>query len=286
MIKALHICIVFFLLFPVKLLATDKPAYRLFNAKGKEVSYHKMIKQIQKQDVVLIGELHNNPISHWLELEIIQSCYLQRKLVLGAEMFEQDNQGALSAYLAGKISAKGLDSSARMWRNYKTDYAPLVNFAKENQVNFIATNVPRKYASLVSKGGFEALNQISAEEKSWMAPLPIAYDANLPGYQKMITMMAGHATPNMPKAQALKDATMAYFIMKNWDENKLFIHVNGSYHSENYEGISWYLKLAKPAIKIATIATVSQKEIKQLAQENRGIADYIICVEDDMTTTY
>jgi uncharacterized iron-regulated protein len=286
MIKALHICIVFFLLFPVKLLATDKPAYRLFNAKGKEVSYHKMIKQIQKQDVVLIGELHNNPISHWLELEIIQSCYLQRKLVLGAEMFEQDNQGALSAYLAGKISAKGLDSSARLWRNYKTDYAPLVNFAKENQVNFIATNVPRKYASLVSKGGFEALNQISAEEKSWMAPLPIAYDANLPGYQKMITMMAGHATPNMPKAQALKDATMAYFIMKNWDENKLFIHVNGSYHSENYEGISWYLKLAKPAIKIATIATVSQKEIKQLAQENRGIADYIICVEDDMTTTY
>ncbi|MHA8054627.1 ChaN family lipoprotein [Aquirufa nivalisilvae] len=286
MIKALHICIVFFLLFPVKLLATDKPAYRLFNAKGKEVSYQKMIKQIQKQDVVLIGELHNNPISHWLELEIIQSCYLQRKLVLGAEMFEQDNQGALSAYLAGNISAKGLDSSARMWRNYKTDYAPLVNFAKENQVNFIATNVPRKYASLVSKGGFEALNQISAEEKSWMAPLPIAYDANLPGYQKMITMMAGHATPNMPKAQALKDATMAYFIMKNWDENKLFIHVNGSYHSENYEGISWYLKLAKPAIKIATIATVSQKEIKQLAQENRGIADYIICVEDDMTTTY
>ncbi|MHA8057296.1 ChaN family lipoprotein [Aquirufa nivalisilvae] len=286
MIKALHICIVFFLLFPVKLLATDKPAYRLFNAKGKEVSYQKMIKQIQKHDVVLIGELHNNPISHWLELEIIQSCYLQRKLVLGAEMFEQDNQGALSAYLAGKISAKGLDSSARLWRNYKTDYAPLVNFAKENQVNFIATNVPRKYASLVSKGGFEALNQISAEEKSWMAPLPIAYDANLPGYQKMITMMAGHATPNMPKAQALKDATMAYFIMKNWDENKLFIHVNGSYHSENYEGISWYLKLAKPAIKIATIATVSQKEIKQLAQENRGIADYIICVEDDMTTTY
>ncbi|MCZ2481636.1 ChaN family lipoprotein [Aquirufa nivalisilvae] len=286
MIKAIHICIVFFLLFPVKLLATDKPAYRLFNAKGKEVSYQKMIKQIQKQDVVLIGELHNNPISHWLELEIIQSCYLQRKLVLGAEMFEQDNQGALSAYLAGKISAKGLDSSARLWRNYKTDYAPLVNFAKENQVNFIATNVPRKYASLVSKGGFEALNQISAEEKSWMAPLPIAYDANLPCYQKMITMMAGHATPNMPKAQALKDATMAYFIMKNWEENKLFIHVNGSYHSENYEGISWYLKLAKPAIKIATIATVSQKEIKQLAQENRGIADYIICVEDDMTTTY
>ncbi|MHA8059900.1 ChaN family lipoprotein [Aquirufa beregesia] len=284
--KALHICIVFFLIIPARIIAQDKPAYRLFNARGKEVSYQKMIKQISKQDVILIGELHNNPISHWLELEMIQSCFSQRKLMLGAEMFEQDNQGALSAYLAGKISAKGLDSSARLWKNYNTDYAPLVNFAKENQLNFIATNVPRKYASMVSKGGFEALNQLSAEEKSWMAPLPIAYDANLPGYQKMITMMPGHATPNMPKAQALKDATMAYFILKNWAENQLFIHVNGSYHSENYEGISWYLKLAKPNIKIATIATVSQKDIKQLTQENKYVADYIICVEDDMTTTY
>ncbi len=284
--QVLRICLLFFLLIPAQLLANDKPAYRLFNAKGKEVSYEKMIKQLCQQDVVLIGELHNNPISHWLELEIIQSCFSHRKLVLGAEMFEQDNQGALSAYLAGKISAKGLDSSARLWKNYKTDYAPLVNFAKENQVNFIASNVPRKYASMVSKGGFEALNSLSAEEKSWMAPLPIAYDANLPGYQKMITMMPGHATPNMPKAQALKDATMAHFILKNWVENQLFIHVNGSYHSENYEGISWYLKLAKPTIKIATIATVSQKEIKLLTQENKKIADYIICVEDDMTTTY
>lgn len=281
-----RICLLLILLFPAGLFAQDKPAYRLFNAQGKEVSYQKMIKHLQKQDVVLIGELHNNPISHWLELEIVQSCFLQRKIILGAEMFEQDNQGALSAYLAGKISAKGLDSSARLWKNYKTDYAPLVNFAKENQVQFIATNVPRKYASMVSKGGFEALNALSEEEKSWIAPLPIPYDSQLPGYQKMMTMMAGHATPNMPKAQALKDATMAHFILKNWSEPQLFIHVNGSYHSENYEGISWYLRLAKPEIKIATIATVSQKDIKKLSPENSQIADYIICVEEDMTSTY
>lgn len=284
--KKIILCFWVILFFSAPILAKDKPAYRLFNAQGREVSYHKMIKQLQKQDVVLIGELHNNPISHWLELEIITSCFSKRKLVLGAEMFEQDNQGALSAYVAGKISAKSLDSSARLWKNYKTDYAPLVNFAKENQLKFIATNVPRKYASMVSKGGFEALNSLTSEEKSWMAPLPIPYDANLPGYLKMLNMMPGHSTPNMPKAQALKDATMAHFIVKNWEEPQLFIHVNGSYHSENYEGISWYLKLAKPTIKIATIATVSQKEIKVLTQENKRIADFIICVEDDMTTTY
>ena len=193
-----------FLALSFSLQAFDKPAYVLYNSKGKKVSYEKMLKDLRHQDVVLIGELHNNPISHWLELEITQNLAEKRQLVLGAEMFEHDNQAALTDYLRGKITAKGLDSSARLWKNYKTDYAPLVNFAKDRNVPFIATNVPRKYASQVSRGGFESLSNLPAEEKAWIAPLPIAYDANLPGYQKMLTMMGEHTSPNMPKAQALK----------------------------------------------------------------------------------
>ena len=198
MIKLLSL----FLVLSISLQAFDKPAYVLYNAKGKKVSYEKMLKNLQKQDVVLIGELHNNPISHWLELEITQALSEKRQLVLGAEMFERDNQAALTNYLQGKITAKGLDSSARLWKNYKTDYAPLVNFAKEKNLPFIATNVPRKYASQVSRGGFESLVNLTSEEKAWIAPMPIAYDANLPGYQKMLTMMGEHTSPNMPKAQA------------------------------------------------------------------------------------
>ncbi len=263
-----------------------KPAYVLYTADGKKANYGKMIQLLSSKDVVLIGEYHNNAISHWMELEITNDCQQKREVVLGAEMFEQDNQNALNQYLAGKLTAKGLDTAARLWKNYPTDYAPLVNFAKEKGLAFVATNVPRKYASMVSKGGFEALNNLTAEEKSWLAPLPIAYDPELPGYKNMMAMMAGHGTPNMPKAQALKDATMSYFILKNWAPGKLFIHYNGSYHSENYDGIVWYLKQANPALKIATVTTVSQKDIHRLLAENKNKADFIICVDEDMTTTY
>ena len=55
-------------------------------------------------------------------------------------------------------------------------------------------------------------------------------------------MAGSHATPNLPKAQAAKDATMAHFILKNFDPNKLFLHFDGSYHSDNYEGIVWWIK--------------------------------------------
>jgi uncharacterized iron-regulated protein len=245
-----------------------------------------MIRKLQQNDIVLIGEFHNNPISHWMELEITKDCKENRSLVIGAEMFEQDNQQQLDLYLKGKLTAKGLDSSARLWKNFNTDYAPLLNFAKENNIVFAATNIPRRYASIVSKAGFEALDTIPAIAKTWMAPLPIAYDAELPGYKNMMTMMEGHGSVNMPKAQAIKDATMAYFILKYFVAGSMFIHYNGSYHSDNHDGIVWYLKQGRPELKVVTVTTVSQKDIKQLLKENMNKADYIICVDEDMTTTY
>ncbi|HEX2682861.1 MAG TPA: ChaN family lipoprotein, partial [Ferruginibacter sp.] len=117
-------------LYSVAIYAQQKPAYILYNAKGKKISYKKMIRQLAKKDIVLFGEFHNNAIAHWLELAVAKDLSEKRNLVFGAEMFEADNQQALNNYLAGKITAKGLDSTARLWPNYKTDYAPIVNFAK------------------------------------------------------------------------------------------------------------------------------------------------------------
>jgi len=266
--------------------AQKKSAYTIFNKKGKKVSYKKMLRQLAKKDIVLFGEYHNNAIAHWLELEVTKDLAASRSLVAGAEMFETDNQEPLNRYLAGNLSAKGLDSNARLWKNYPTDYAPLVNFAKEKKYPFIATNIPRRYASLVAKGGFEKLDRLQAAEKNWIAPLPIAYDAELPGYKKMIEMMGGHGGANLPKAQAVKDATMAYFIMQHYKPGSLFIHYNGAYHSDNFEGINWYLRKIQPAINIGTISTVTQADIGKLLEENRGKADFIICVDEDVTNTY
>ncbi|MBW0176764.1 ChaN family lipoprotein [Sediminibacterium sp.] len=266
--------------------AQKKQPYVLYNAKGKKVGYEKMLKTIADKDILLFGEFHNNAIAHWLQLEVTKDLKEKRNLVLGAEMFEQDNQEALDLYLAGTIKQKQLDSMARLWKNYPTDYAPLVNFAKENKIPFAASNVPRRYASMVSRGGFTVLDTLTAKEKAWMAPLPIAYDAALPGYKKMVEMMGGHGGENLPKAQALKDATMAHFMLRYYQPGSLLIHYNGAYHSDFYDGLNWYLKKQNPALKIVTISTVSQKDIHKLSGEHLGRADFIICVDEDMTNTY
>ena len=266
--------------------AQNKPSYLIYDQNGKQASYKDIINSSQKSDVLLFGEYHDNSVAHWLELEITKDLFGKTLLVLGAEMFEADNQKEVNQYLNGEINQKKLDSTARLWPNYKTDYKPLVDFAKENKIDFIATNIPRRFASLVFKKGFEALEKLSDEEKSCMAPLPFLYDATLPGYSKMAQEMGGHGGENLPKAQASKDATMAYFIAKNRKENSLFIHYNGSYHSDNFEGINWYLKQQNPNVKIVTIATVSQTDISKLESEYLGKANFIIVIDEDATKTY
>ena len=264
----------------------QKAPYVIYNSKGKKVTYKKMLKTLEEKDMVLFGELHNNPIAHWLQYELTSDLHATRPLILGAEMVEADNQDELDAYLAGTIDYKALDSTARLWNNHKTDYAPLVDFAKDNKLTFVASNVPRRYASMVYKGGFEALDTLSTEEKSWIAPLPILYDPNLPGYQNILKMMGDHGSPTLVMAQAIKDATMAYFILQNYTDGSLFLHYNGAYHSNDHEGIVWYLMQERPDLRYGTISTVMQDDVHKLEEDNKGLADFIICVDSNMTTTY
>ncbi len=272
---------------------SDKPAYALYDNEGKKVKYDKMIENISKTDVVFFGELHDNPISHWLEYEVTADLHevVGERLVLGAEMFEADNQLLLDEYLSKAYEADKFEAEVKLWKNYKTDYKPLVEYARKNNLPFIATNVPRRYASIVSKKGLESLDSLPDESKRFIAPLPIHYDPEVRSYKDMMQMtgmpgMGGKVNENFPKAQAIKDATMAHFILKNLEAGRVFIHYNGSFHSENYSGIIHYLKRERPEIKVSTITTVLQADTDSLRAEYLNTADYIIVVPETMTRTY
>ncbi len=269
----------------------QKEAYAIFDKNGKSVKYDKMLKQLQEADVVLFGELHNNSICHWLEFEVAKDLYgaVGNKLVLGAEMFETDDQIILNEYLSGTIKHKHLTAEAKMWNNYSTDYKPLIEFAKENKLKFVATNIPRRYANLIARKGKAELANLSTEAKLYMMPLPLNVNMELKCYKMFIEMDMGHGEqtpPQMAEAQASKDATMAHFITKNRTEGQLFVHYNGAYHSDNFESIYYYLKQANPNLKIVTISTTEQENVDSLNEEEKGKADFIITTPESITKTY
>jgi uncharacterized iron-regulated protein len=279
----------------MELFSQDNPAYKVFTGEGKKADYGDIVKAVIKADVIFFGELHDNPIAHWLELELTKSLFSEKgnKLILAAEMFERDNQLIIDEYLAGIIKESSFESEVRKWKNYSTDYKPLISFAKENGLKFVASNIPRRYASLVAAGGFDTLNILLPEALKYLPPLPIEYDPELECYKNMLTMGGSVGGPgmkkvnhNLPKAQAIKDATMAESIAKNWQKGLTVIHYNGSYHSEKYMGIIWYLKRYEPSVKVATVTTVLQESIDKIDDENKGLADFVIVVPESMTRTY
>ncbi|MFW6232969.1 MAG: ChaN family lipoprotein [Bacteroidota bacterium] len=368
--KYLSIILIAFLIAEIHLAADDKPAYKLFESDGGSADYGELLDDALEADIVFFGEQHNNPICHWLQFELTKSLYDKKgkELILGAEMFEADDQLIINEYLTDKIAENNFKKEAKLWNNYKTDYKPLLEFANDSGLTFVATNIPRRYAALVAREGLEALEDLSRKAKQYMPPLPIEVDLNLPGYKKMEEMFSeGHgimkkandsnddnndekkdngktektSMPNgtMPKhhqdgrdtataghphamnqdtseaahpvmkdqamphghammskmkdkmeflkmAQAIKDATMAHFIQKNYKEGGIFLHYNGTYHSNNHEGIVWFIKRDMPGKKVITIATVLQNDIEDLEEENEGLADYILVIPSSMTTTY
>ncbi|MBL7899862.1 MAG: ChaN family lipoprotein, partial [Crocinitomicaceae bacterium] len=161
----------------------------------------------------------------------------------------------------------------------------LFEFAKANKLKFVATNIPRRYASMVFKKGLESLNNLTDLAKSYIVPLnEFKFDTTVNCYKELLN--SEHGGYNMAVAQAIKDATMAYFINKNMTTDGTFLHYNGAYHSDNYEGILHYLKKYAPAESMMTISTVTQENIETLDEANKGIADFIICVPETMTTTH
>lgn len=278
-------------------ISAQKPAYKLYDKTGQDVSYQEMLEALQQSDVVFFGEQHNNAIAHWMQLELTKDLYNAREeqLILGAEMFEADNQMILNEYLNDLIPETKI-KEARLWQNYETDYKPLLEFAKDHDLPFVATNIPRRYASAVyHKGGFEALKKLSDEAKRFIAPLPVEYDPTLSVYKQMTESMpmmgkpvhgGGNKMDDLPKAQAIKDATMAYFIAENYKDGHLFLHFNGRLHSDYDEGIVWYMDQYAPELKVMTISTRKQENIHKLDEKAEDIADYILVVDEAMTDTY
>ena len=96
-------------LFPANMLhSQDMPAYVIYTAKGKKTTFEKMTEASEHKELILFGEFHDNPITHWLQFELTKEMYAQvgAQLELGFEMFEQDQQAILDAYVTGKMDEK------------------------------------------------------------------------------------------------------------------------------------------------------------------------------------
>ena len=272
------------------------PAYVIYNDKGRPVTYQEMLNSLLQTQVVLFGELHNDPISHWLELSLIRDFHNKKgsSLIVGAEMWERDNQLVLDEFLKGDFfDLRTYINNSVLWQNFENDYRPILEFIKKNDIEFIATNVPRRYASMVSSRGEQVLDSLSQEAKSYLPPLPFHINLDDKGYRYIAEVfkdmqqapMSSSSLTNLVKAQALKDATMAYWITQSMKEGSFVFHFHGELHSALDSGIVYYLRHYKPNVKTKTISIIKKNDVMEFSS-SESRADFNIVVPANMIVSY
>ncbi|HEX3926732.1 MAG TPA: ChaN family lipoprotein [Gemmatimonadales bacterium] len=226
--------------------------------------------ELARDDVVFLGETHDDPATHRMELAVLEAVARRRSdVVLALEMFERDVQPALDAYLAGTISEDAFLKVSRPWPNYATDYRPLVEFAREHHWRVIAGNVPRRIAATVSSKGLDALKTLPDSERS-----RVATDIQCPHddyFTRFVAAMGTHPMGDGPapskaelgrmtatfyQAQCIKDETMAESVarLRGAAPAPLVIHVNGDFHSDYGLGTAARVRRRLPHDRIAVVS--------------------------------
>lgn len=271
---------------------TPEANYKIFDGKGGEKKLDQIIAEIKNYDVVFLGENHDDAVAHALQFEIFKAAFdkysKQKKVTLSLEMFERDVQVVLNEYLNNLISETHFLASSRPWGNYKTDYRPLVEFAKENKLEVIAANAPRRYVNMVSRTGRDSLNQLSPEAKAWLAPLPYGEPSEkyVAKFNALMGQMPDPATKQSPSpiiySQALWDATMANSISENLKKNKnsLIVHLNGAFHTENRLGTVEHLLKYKPDARILVVTMRYEEDFKNFDKaKHSDLGDFVILTD-------
>lgn len=263
---------------------------RVFDGKGKPVSLNEIVKAAGNADVVFFGELHDDAVGHAVQAEafrrLFDSYSGKREIILSLEMFERDVQVVLNEYLASLITEQHFLASSRPWGNYKTDYRPLVEFAKEKKLPVIAANAPRRYVNMVSRGGRIKLNALSKEARSWLAPLP--YGEPSEDYSKKFKALMGPSPEaqmgidNILASQSLWDATMAHWIAEGLERHKkaLIVHLNGGFHTENRLGTVEHLLRYKPKTKAIVVTMRYETDFKTFdGKKHADLGDFVVLTD-------
>jgi uncharacterized iron-regulated protein len=250
---------------------------------------------LARADVVLVGEEHDDPATHRIELALLEAIARRRdSVVVSLEMFERDAQRLVDGYLGGEIAESVFLARARPWPRYRTDYRGLVELARGRRWPVVAANVPRPLATLVSRSGLAALDTLAdtlASHRAAQLDCPLD-DDYAESFVEVMRGMPSHGGPaptpaeaaerinRMYFAQCLKDETMAESIARAWESGRLIVHYTGSFHSDFRRGTASRVRRRLPDAKVVVLSVVPVGNLDDIdpPSKERKRADFLIYV--------
>ena len=218
-----------------------------------------IIAKLRQKDVIYLAENHDSVEDHAAQLEIITKLYQNNQqavmgnssdLAIALEMFQRPFQPILDRYLADEINETQLRKQTEYDTRWGFDweyYAPVIRFAKANQIPLLALNTPTEITRKVGENG---LNSLAGDDWRYIPPLTEIKTDNQDYRQSMQQIYAQHNHgeqgnsdrndfENFLAAQVLWDETMADAIATYYQNNpqSLIVVLVGSGHIVYAQGI-------------------------------------------------
>ncbi|MCK5914077.1 MAG: ChaN family lipoprotein [Desulfuromusa sp.] len=204
---------------------------------GIYVDQQVMLDQASSTQVVFVGETHDNPASHRLQVEILQTLQQHNpdKITLAMEMFTPSQQPVLDLWIAGQLTEKDFLQQVDWYHNWRMNFAfyrPLLSYCREHKIPILALNAE---VDLKHKVARTPLAELSAEEQQQLPDM----DSSDPYQQAMVqaffndhkmgqTMLAG-----FQRVQTLWDETMAQNLadyLNNGGKGRQILVIAGGNH--------------------------------------------------------
>jgi uncharacterized iron-regulated protein len=247
-----------------------------------------ILRSIAPANIIYLGEFHDSASDHADQLAILDYLRQQKSssgLAIGLEMFQKPYQPIIDQYLAGKISEQQLVAQTeyeKRWGWPWENYAPLLQFAKANQIPVIALNTPTEVLRKVSKGGLDSLQ---AADFQYIPPASEINKSNLTYRDLILESYQQHkaqalaTSPDFDRfytAQLLWDETMAATAAEFYQQHPQtqLVVIAGQAHIRYGYGIPDRVsrRLAKTVLKKSVI--LSSDETSNEIQE-KSIADFL-----------
>lgn len=208
----------------------------LHTATGHYVSRQQLFSSLGHYPLVYVGEVHDNPASHRLQLDILKALLARYpgQMALGMEMFNTEQQPALDRWIAGELSEKEFLRESRWYDNWGGDfelYRKLLEFSRDQKIPVIGLNVTKALGRKVS---MTALDQLDSEVSERLPEM----DMNDPYQRRMVEAIFGaHGAgasllESFQRRQTLWDETMAESVSGYMQENqgRRMLVVAGGWH--------------------------------------------------------
>ncbi|MBF0428375.1 MAG: ChaN family lipoprotein [Magnetococcales bacterium] len=186
------------------------------------VTVEQMADQLAMHRIVLVGESHDNPAHHAIQLNVIRQLQARAlKLAVAMEMFPRHLQPQLDRWVAGELTEEAFLDAVEWYFTWGFDaelYLPILRYARDQKIPLLAMNIRRETVSAVRKKGLAGLEIETRDTLPPMCPAPLGHRIRLEEVFQSHPMMS--ATGNFDyfvEAHSVWDGVMAD-ALKKWSD--------------------------------------------------------------------